>query len=181
MGTHFKRIQYKRLEVSASELTTTYLLINPFGYVPSLSVDGFILSESMAIAEYLEERFAANPVLGKNLNEKAAIRRVCEYVNATIHSLQNRTTLTFFRPDLDETSKRKLRERWIMTCLDKLSSTICNESGFAIGNSFSLADIFVASIYKKALQHGGVGNEFYNRHLMYIRKDESVSRSEPQR
>ncbi len=178
---NFKRIPYQRIEVSPAQLTTTYLAINPFGYVPTLSVDGVIFSESMAIAEYLEERFVANPLLGKDLNEKAAIRRVCEYVNATVHTPQNRSVLQFFRPELDELSKRKLREQWIMTCLDKLSRTICNESGFAIGHDFSLADIFVASIYKKALQHGGAGNDFYHRHLMHLRQAEHVSAAEPPR
>ncbi|WP_421233619.1 glutathione S-transferase family protein [Aeromonas jandaei] len=178
---NFKRIPYQRIEVSPAQLTTTYLAINPFGYVPTLSVDGVIFSESMAIAEYLEERFVANPLLGKDLNEKAAIRRVCEYVNATVHTPQNRSVLQFFRPELDELSKRKLREQWIMTYLDKLSPTICNESGFAIGHDFSLADIFVASIYKKALQHGGAGNDFYHRHLMHLRQAEHVSAAEPPR
>ncbi len=51
---NFKQIAYDRIEVSSNELTTTYLDINPFGYVPALSVDGLIYSESIAIIEYLE-------------------------------------------------------------------------------------------------------------------------------
>ncbi|MGI2938130.1 glutathione S-transferase family protein [Vibrio diabolicus] len=177
---NFKRIPYKRVEVSSDELTTTYLDINPFGYVPSLSVDGSVFSESMAIIEYLEERFSNPTLLGKSLNEKTHIRRVCEYVNSSIHSPQNRTVLRFMRPELNETSKRELRGDWIMQCLEKLSASICHESGFAVGNGFSLADIFVASIYKKALQHGCVEHEFYNQHLLYIRANGSVVASEPQ-
>lgn len=176
---NFKRIPYQVIEVSSQELTSTYLAINPFGYVPSLAVDGFVFSESMAIAEYLEERFTHPPLLGENLNEKTHIRRVCEYVNGSIHSPQNRTVLKFLRPELDEASKRQLRGEWIMHCLAKLSSSICHESGYAIGHGFSLADIFVASIYKKALQHGCRGNAFYNEHLMFIRNNEKVAASEP--
>ncbi len=177
---NFKRIHYDIIEVSSGELTTTYLDINPFGYVPSLSVDGSVFSESMAIIEYLEERFPNPALFGKDLNEKTHIRRVCEYVNSSIHSPQNRTVLRFLRPELDEVSKRELRGGWIMRCLKKLSTSICRESGFAVGNGFSVADIFVASIYKKALQHGCAKNNFYDRHLMYIRANESVVVSEPQ-
>ncbi|AKB04433.1 glutathione S-transferase N-terminal domain-containing protein [Vibrio cholerae] len=177
---NFKGIQYERIEVSSDDLATTYRVMNPFGYVPSLLVDGLVFTESMAIAEYLEERFPTSPLLGQSLEEKTKIRSVCEYVNSSIHSPQNRTVLNFFRPDLDEISKRKVRGEWIMLCLDKLSQTICNESGFIIGRTFSLADIFVASIYKKALQHGYVESEFYNNHLIYIRKNERVAVSEPQ-
>lgn len=176
---NFKRIAYDRIEVGSDELTTTYLNINPFGYVPALSVDGSVYSESMAIIEYLEERFPNPTLLGKNLDEKTHIRRVCEYVNSSIHSPQNRTVLRFMRPELDEKPKRELRGNWIMQCLEKLSTSICSQSGFAVGDGFSAADIFVASIYKKALQHGCVNDEFYDNHLMYIRMSESVMLSEP--
>ncbi|WP_045392112.1 glutathione S-transferase family protein [Vibrio rotiferianus] len=177
---NFKGIDYERIEISSDELATTYLDINPFGYVPSLSVDGSIFSESMAIVEYLEERFPYPGLFGKSLNEKTHIRRVCEYVNSSIHSPQNRTVLRFMRPELDETSKRELRGVWIMRCLEKLSASICRESGFAVGKDFSVADIFVASIYKKALQHGCTINSFYDKHLMYIRANDRVVVSEPQ-
>ena len=177
---NFKGIDYERIEISSDELATTYLDINPFGYVPSLRVDGSIFSESMAIVEYLEERFPYPGLFGKSLNEKTHIRRVCEYVNSSIHSPQNRTVLRFMRPELDETSKRELRGVWIMRCLEKLSASICRESGFAVGKDFSVADIFVASNYKKALQHGCTRNSFYDKHLMYIRANDRVVVSEPQ-
>ena len=177
---NFKGIDYERIEISSDELATTYLDINPFGYVPSLRVDGSIFSESMAIVEYLEERFPYPGLFGKSLNEKTHIRRVCEYVNSSIHSPQNRTVLRFMRPELDETSKRELRGVWIMRCLEKLSASICRESGFAVGKDFSVADIFVASIYKKALQHGCTRNSFYDKHLMYIRANDRVVVSDPQ-
>ena len=177
---NFKGIDYERIEISSDELATTYLDINPFGYVPSLRADGSIFSESMAIVEYLEERFPYPGLFGKSLNEKTHIRRVCEYVNSSIHSPQNRTVLRFMRPELDETSKRELRGVWIMRCLEKLSASICRDSGFAVGKDFSVADIFVASIYKKALQHGCTRNCFYDKHLMYIRANDRVVVSEPQ-
>jgi len=177
---NYKCISYDRIEVDSDELTTTYLNINSFGYVPSLSVDGSVYSESIAIIEYLEERFPNPTLFGKNLNEKTHIRRVCEYVNSSIHSPQNRTVLRFMRPELDEMSKHELRGDWIMICLKKLSSAICCDSGFAVGNDFSVADIFIASIYKKALQHGSVKNKFYDKHLMYIRRNENIVASEPQ-
>lgn len=178
---NFKQIAYDRIEVSSNELKTTYLDINPFGYVPALSVDGLIYSESMAIIEYLEERFPNPSLFGKNLDEKTHIRRVCEYVNSSIHSPQNRTVLRFLRPQLCEQSKRELRGDWIMQCLKKLSSSICLKSGFAVGVDFSAADIFVASIYKKALLHGCERDDFYDGYLKYLLENESVKLSEPQR
>ena len=176
---NFKRIAYQRIGVTSTELSTTYREINPYGYVPSLSVDGTVFSESMAILEYLEERFPSSSLLGQDLNEKTAIRRVCEYVNSSIHAPQNRTVLGFLRPELDEVSKRELRGTWILRCLDILRPTICLQSNYAIGQAFSLADIFVASIYKKALQHGAASQPFYEQHLTHIRKNQRVLEAEP--
>ncbi|CAG9296484.1 glutathione S-transferase family protein [Celerinatantimonas diazotrophica] len=176
---NYKKIGYRRVDVSSHELATSYRAINSFGYVPSLCVDECILSESMAIIEYLEERFPQLPLLGESLREKASIRRICEYVNATIHSAQNRTVLNFFRPDLDEQSKKQLRGDWITQCLQDLSSELCRQSGYALGGRFSLADIFVASIYKKALQHGCQNLPFYDEHLCYVRSDPDAKCAEP--
>ncbi|MBG0759231.1 glutathione S-transferase [Vibrio cidicii] len=176
---HYKQIAYRRIEVSSEALAGSYLNINPFGYVPALSVDGEIFSESMAIIEYLEESGDNWPLLGRTRIERAHVRRVCEYVNASIHSPQNRTVLTFWRPELGEREKRVLRGQWIMRCLDKLRATLCCDSGYAIGHHFSLADIFVASIYKKARQHGCVEDAFYRNHLLHLRADKKIAESEP--
>lgn len=148
---NFKGIHYERIEISSDELATTYLNIKPFGYVPSLRVDGSMFSESMAIIEYLEERFPYPGLFGKSLNEKTHIRRVCEYVNSSIHSPQNRTVLRFMRPELDETSKRELRGGWIMRCLEKLSVSICRESGFAVGKDFNLQKSVATWLCEKRL------------------------------
>lgn len=178
---NYKGISYNRIEVTSQELQTSYLAINPFGYVPSLSADGVVLSESMAIIEYVEEAFDGRTLLGNELLVRASVRRVCEFVNSTIHSPQNRTVLRFLRPELEESSKRALRGEWITCGLDKLRPSICLDSNYAIGHQFSLADIFIASIYKKALQHGCAPIPFYDSHLHSLRSIEHIANAEPQR
>ena len=177
---NYKQIPYQRLEVESAELTTSYLTINPLGYVPALSVEGEVLCESMAIIEYLEEQYDQHPLLGNTPLMRANVRRVCEYVNASIHSPQNRSVLEYLRPELNDLTKRELRGRWISVCLEKLGSTVCLESGFAVGNEFTLADIFIASIYKKALQHGTEKNDFYHQHLCFLRGNRRIADAEPQ-
>ncbi len=43
---------------------------------------------------------------------------------------------------------------WMSHCLNKLKSRLWKRSSFAVGDSFTLADIFVTSIYRKAISHG---------------------------
>ncbi|MGF1889680.1 glutathione S-transferase N-terminal domain-containing protein [Photobacterium profundum] len=176
---NYKSLPYKRMEVPSNELSTTYLKINPFGYVPTISIDGILISESMAIIECLEELYPKRALFGQTWAERAAIREVCEYVNSSIHAPQNRTVLKAFRPELTENEKREFRGSWIVQCLTKLSPKLWNTSNFAIGSSFSVADIFVASIYKKSCQHGAVRLEDYDKYLNWLSGQEQVSSSEP--
>lgn len=53
-----------------------YLKINPRGKVPAIVDDGFALSESNAICEYLEERYPEKPLLPKDVKARALVRRL---------------------------------------------------------------------------------------------------------
>ncbi|AJQ97221.1 glutathione S-transferase family protein [Gynuella sunshinyii] len=176
---NYKAIPYQRIEVNNEELVSSYLHINPFGYVPCLGVEGHMISESMAIIECIEELFPQQSLLGHSVFERAAVREICEYVNSSIHSPQNRTVLRAFNPDLSEQAKRELRGQWISGCLAKLKQKLCKDSPFAIGKGFTIADIFVATIYKKALQHGSSGNDFYDAHLVWLRQNDRIQAAEP--
>ncbi|SHO54978.1 glutathione S-transferase family protein [Vibrio quintilis] len=179
---NYKKIPYRRIVISPEQPAADYLAINPLGFFPSVSVNGFLISESMAILEYFEERFPdVVPLLGSSANERALVRRICHYVDSMVHSPQNRTALNFFRPELTESERKQLRGEWILNRLNVLSSLMCRESGFATGCKFSLADIFVACIYKKALQHGVAEHEFYHTHLHWLRRNENISLAEPVR
>ncbi|MES3007293.1 MAG: glutathione S-transferase N-terminal domain-containing protein [Pseudomonadota bacterium] len=153
----YKKIPYR---LHADEKASA----GPYGYVPSISVDGQIIAESMAILEFLEEVFPAPPLLPRDSLERALVREVCEYVNSTIHPAQNRTVMKFLRPELADVEKKTLRAIWIFNCLQKLKSRLFQDSDYAVGNEFSLADIFVAIIYKKGLAHGAERDDTYEKH-----------------
>ncbi|EKO3509257.1 glutathione S-transferase N-terminal domain-containing protein [Vibrio fluvialis] len=176
----YKAIAYARVEVTGEQLTSTYLQINPLGYVPALSVNGLVITESMAIIECMEELIPHPPLLGSDVMTKARVREICEYVNGSIHTPQNRSVLKALRPELNEHDKRKLRAQWIAQGLEKLALKLCLDSPFAVGETFSLADIFVATIYKKALQHGARPIAFYDCHLAQLREHQRIAHAEPQ-
>lgn len=139
--------------------------LSPYGYVPSLFVDGTVLAESMAIAEYLEETFPQEPLFPKNAFDRALVREVCEYVNSTIHQPQSRSVMSFFDLGLEAAAEKKLRGEWIVCCLRKLRTRLWRQSAFAVGEDFTIADIFVASIYRKALSHGVEALPEYDRYM----------------
>jgi glutathione S-transferase len=83
-----KRIPYvpKLLEASKGEhKTPDFLALNPRGKVPVLRDGDFVLSESLAIMQYLECRFPAVPMFGRTSAETGLICRVISEYTSYLH------------------------------------------------------------------------------------------------
>ena len=68
----FRLLSFDRGDTKAP----AFLAVNPRGRVPTIVDDGFALWESAAIVEYLEERYAQNPLLPKDAKGRATARRL---------------------------------------------------------------------------------------------------------
>ena len=55
--------------------TDAFLALNPFGQVPVLEDEGLVLCESVAILEYLEDRYRTPPLLPASLRDRALARQ----------------------------------------------------------------------------------------------------------
>jgi glutathione S-transferase len=87
LALEHKGIPYeaKRLTFDPDQTKTPeYLKINPRGRVPAIVDDGFALSESNAIAEYLDERYPEKPLLPKDVKERAVARRLIAEVGGDL-------------------------------------------------------------------------------------------------
>src|SRR5262245_47870563 len=68
IALHLKGVGYEvvakhLLNEGGEHRRSDYLAVNPQGLVPALDDDGVVLSQSLAIIEYLEERFPEPPLL----------------------------------------------------------------------------------------------------------------------
>ena len=70
-----------------------YQQINPQQLVPTLleqqAQQPFILSQSLSILEYLEEKFNDIPLLPTELQQRARIRAFCQSIACHLHPLKN--------------------------------------------------------------------------------------------
>jgi maleylacetoacetate isomerase len=92
IALHWKGLGYETVPVSllrGEQARPEYLRINPQGLVPTL-VDGSTrIGQSLAILEYLEERWPEPPLLPRDAAGRARVRQLALAIAADTHPLQN--------------------------------------------------------------------------------------------
>lgn len=74
-----------------------YRAINPQGLVPSLAVEGAVLTQSLAILEYLEETHPSPPLLPSDPLGRARVRSLAQVIACDIHPLNNLRVLKYLK------------------------------------------------------------------------------------
>lgn len=80
-----KKIEVELVEEKPWERRLDYLRQNPSGKVPMLKIDDLVLSDSMAIFEYLEEKHPTPALLPRGAPEKAEARRLTAFFDDKFH------------------------------------------------------------------------------------------------
>lgn len=121
-----------------------YLEINPQGRVPALRTDdGDLLIQSLAIIEYLDERYPQVPLLSKDLVSRAQERAVAAIIGCDIHPLHNSSTQNLLREwGHEEEQLLVWIDHWISQGLAALEQLI-GDHGFCFGDEPGLADVFL--------------------------------------
>ena len=155
-----KRINYDVIDYSS--LTSTELhKLSPLGKVPALVIDGSPFAESVAILEFLEELYPERPLLPLSPLPRAKVREAVEIINGWVHPVQCSSVPRFFLPDLNDHQVREYRKRWLEKSLPVLhDSVLFKESPFAVGTTFTWADLSLIPIYVKALILGVSSDAF---------------------
>ncbi len=105
IALNLKGVGYRREAidlVEGKQRSADYRRLNPQGLVPALAVDGALLTQSMAIVEYLEERFPDPALLPSDPLERSRVRALALSVVADIHPLNNLRVLNWLRGELGQ-------------------------------------------------------------------------------
>jgi maleylacetoacetate isomerase/maleylpyruvate isomerase len=92
-----------------------YLALNPQALVPALEDDGAVLTQSLAIIEYLEERFPEPALLPKDAVGRARVRAIALGIACEMHPLNNLRVLGYLTKEMgqSEADRNKWYRHWI--------------------------------------------------------------------
>jgi maleylpyruvate isomerase len=117
--------------------------VNPLSQVPVLELDGappHRIAQSLAIIEYLEERFPDPPLLPTEPLLRARARQLAEMVNAGIQPFQNLPTLSYVK-DL-RGDEKAWAQHFIGRGLRALERAARETAGtFLVGGQPTIADV----------------------------------------
>lgn len=134
-----------------------YLALNPQGLVPTLEDDsGAILTQSLAIVEWLDETHPAPPLLPPDALQRARVRAFALAIACDIHPVQNLKVLSRLRqlglPEEKVTEWAAWANREGLAACEKL---IANEPGpFCFGEVPTLADLCLVPQLANARRFG---------------------------
>lgn len=121
-----------------------YRAKNPLGQVPllELSDDGreVRLAQSLAIVEYLEERWPSPALLPPDRPGRARARQIAEMINSGIQPLQNTGVLEHVRElGLDDAEWVR---RWVPRGLAAVEAVVAEgASRYCVGDAVTIADV----------------------------------------
>jgi maleylacetoacetate isomerase len=150
IAMNLKGIAYEQVPVSLQKgehRQADYLSINPQGAVPSLRLpDGSVLTQSLAICEYLEETHPEPPLLPGDALARARVRSLANIVTCDIHPLNNSRVLTYLVRDLqlDDDTKLAWYRHWIergLGDLEKMLVAAPQTGTYCHGERPTLADV----------------------------------------
>jgi maleylpyruvate isomerase len=176
---HLGRGEHRRPEFGA---------VNPQGLLPVLEDEGHRLQQSLAIIEYLEEKYPAPPLLPKDRAGRARVRSLALLIACEIHPLNNPRVLNYLTRTLGHTEAEKNAwyAHWIDDGLAKFEACLTQTPGtgrFCHGDTPTMADcclvpqIFNAQRYGCDTSHAPAAMRIFDRCMQL----EAFERAQPSR
>jgi maleylpyruvate isomerase len=122
---------------------SAYRAINPQMRVPALRLDsGELITQSLAIIEYLDETHPQPPLLPRGSLERAQVRALAQLVACDMHPLNNVGPLRYLKNELgqDQGKIDAWYHHWVREGFDALEAMV-RPGPYCFGADVTLADL----------------------------------------
>jgi len=149
IALNLKQLEYESVIanlLTGAQRSDAYAALNPQRLVPTLEIDGLVLGQSLAIIEYLDERYPHPPLLPRDPAARAEVRAMALAVACDIHPLNNLRVLTYLRTALvaTEDGVDTWYRHWIaegLQALESLARRHSSDGRHMHGAVLTLADV----------------------------------------
>jgi maleylacetoacetate isomerase len=147
IALNLKGVEYESAPVNLLEdghKAPAYRSVNPQGLVPALEIDGYRLTQSLAIIGYLDSTRPEPPLLPPDPADAGHVRALALAIACDIHPLNNLRVLSYLKDELgqEKDARDSWYRHWIAQGFAALEAMAAPRSGrFLFGEAPTLADI----------------------------------------
>jgi maleylpyruvate isomerase len=163
-GLDYDYVPVHLLKEGGQQFSAGFKAMNPAALVPVLDDDGTVLTQSLAIIEYLDETRPQVPLLPQEAAGRARVRAIALAIACEIHPLNNLRVLGYLSKTLGVSDEQRNAwyRHWVEAGLESVEAMLAGDSRTGAcchGDSPTLADIclvpqiFNAQRFKARLDH----------------------------
>ncbi|MCK2097629.1 maleylacetoacetate isomerase [Thauera aromatica] len=150
IALHLKGLDYEAVPVhltrdGGEQRRPEYLALNPAGLVPALEDAGRVLTQSLAIIEYLDETHPQAPLLPAQALDRARVREIAQMIGCDIHPINNLRVLQYLGREFaaTEAQRNAWYRHWVELGLAAVEARLAGDGrsgAFCHGDRPGLAD-----------------------------------------
>ena len=146
IALNLKSVAYERHEVMLLEIqqrSPAHLARNPQGLVPALEADGIVLTQSLAIIDWLDSRHPEPRLIPAEPEARAKALAQAMVVGMDVHPLNNLRVMRRLKDmGVDEEARNDWTRHWIAEGFAALEA-MAGEGPFLGGDAPGIADVFL--------------------------------------
>ena len=105
IALNLKGVAYRSVPIDLSQGAQSgadYMALNPQGLVPALAIDGLLLTQSLAIIDYLDANYHDPPMVSSDPASRSRTLAQALIIAADIHPINNLRVLNYLRRELGQ-------------------------------------------------------------------------------
>ena len=149
IALNLKGVDYESRQVNlldGDQKSDAYRAVNPQGLVPALEIDGHLLTQSIAIMDYLDARFPEPRLVPEDPAERAHVLAIALVIACDIHPLNNLRVLKYLSGPLgvEQEHRDAWYSHWVHEGFAALEAHAAPRAGqFLFGDSPTMADVLL--------------------------------------